>query len=86
MSTLVELPPGEYSRAAFEEFRPAENGFTIGNARAMMWVSQLAYETGKPQTIDSVGRQFGFTSVLPFVKRNADERAVFDTCGLVGER
>jgi triacylglycerol lipase len=86
MSTLVELPPDEYSRTAFDEFGAADASFTIGNARAMMWFSQLAYETGKPQTVQVVGRRFGFTSVLPFVRRNVDERATFDTCGIIGER
>jgi triacylglycerol lipase len=86
MSTLVELPPAEYSRAAFDQFHPEEVNFAIGNARAMIWFSQLAYETGKPQTIELVRNQFGFTSVLPFVKRNTDLRASFDTCGIIGER
>jgi hypothetical protein len=74
MSTLVELPSAECSRAAFDQFHPEEVNFAIGNARAMIWFSQLAYETGKPQTIELVRNQFGFTSVLPFVKRNTDFR------------
>jgi hypothetical protein len=87
MSTLVELPPEEYSRARpFAGFDPALADFTIGNALAMMWTSQLAYETGKPTTIQLVGSEFGFSSVSPFVMRNTDQRASFDTCGIIGDR
>ena len=50
MSTFVELTSSDYSATAFAAFDPAASGFTIGNARALMWLSQLAYETGKPAT------------------------------------
>jgi triacylglycerol lipase len=86
MSTLVELPPNEYDPAAFKDFDPEQTNFTINNARAMMWFSQLAYETGKPETIEFVGSKFGFTSVFPFVKSKVGPTAIFETCGIIGER
>jgi triacylglycerol lipase len=86
VSTFVELPPEQYSTTAFDNFDPAATQFIIGNARAMMWSSQLAYETGKPQTIDAVGRLWGFTSVSPFIRHKVDVTASFDTCGILGER
>jgi triacylglycerol lipase len=85
MSRLVELSPREYSPAAFAAFRP-DGGFTIDNARAMMWLSQLAYETGKPDTIQAVAPAWGFATAVPFVKRNVTIKATYDTCGIVGER
>lgn len=86
MSTFVELPPSQYSTTAFSNFNPAAADFAIGNALALMWVSQLAYEIGKPQTIDTVGRIWNFTSVFPFSKEKVDVIASFDTTGILGER
>jgi hypothetical protein len=86
MSTFVELPPDLYNKAAFSTFDSSATGFTIGNARAMMWLSQLAYETDKRPTIDHVGPSWGFSSVTPFVKHKVSITATFETCGLIGER
>src|SRR6185369_11557644 len=47
MSRLVEISPDEYSPTAFAKFDPA-GGFSLDNARAMMWMSQLAYEAYRP--------------------------------------
>ena len=43
MSFLVELPLATYVDHLFDDFTPDTN-FRIGTARAMMWMSQLAYE------------------------------------------
>jgi triacylglycerol lipase len=86
MSTFVELQPTEYSTTAFANFDPETTNFTLGNALALMWSSQLAYETGKPQTIDAVGKTWKFTSVFPFSKQKVDIVASFDTTGILGER
>lgn len=43
MSFLVEIPESAYLPDAFDAFTP-DAEFSLGNARAMMWVSQLAYE------------------------------------------
>jgi hypothetical protein len=85
VSIFVELPPARYCATAFAAFDPAA-GFSIGNARAMMWFSQLAYEIGKRATIDAVAPHWGFAKVAVFVKRKIAANAVCATCGLIGER
>jgi triacylglycerol lipase len=85
MSAFVELPPDQYSPVAFADFVPATD-FTIGNARALMWMSQLAYETTKPATIAQIGPIWGFSSVTPFFRNKISLTASFDTCGIIGER
>jgi triacylglycerol lipase len=88
MSRLVELSPEEYSPSAFAKFDPA-GGFSIDNARAMMWMSQLAYEAylpGPSATIQTVGDVWKFTSVAPFTKKQVGLKASYDTCGVIGER
>ena len=86
MSTFVELPPKQYITTAFDGFDPAIGVFNTVNARAMMWFSQLAYEPGKPQTIQTVGAKWGFNEVLPFEEHKIGIKASFDTCGIIGER
>jgi triacylglycerol lipase len=44
MSFLVELPQNSYPPHALDGFT-ATPQFNLGNAQAMMWLSQLAYET-----------------------------------------
>jgi triacylglycerol lipase len=87
VSTLVELSQELYSASAFAAFDPATN-FSIGNARALMWFSQLAYEadTTPNPTIAVVSRLWGFTSVTPFLKQRVAVTASFETTGLFGER
>ena len=87
MSTLVELPPEKYNPNAFDNFKPELTNFTIENARALMWFSQLAYETGRPETIRSVASaSWGFDSVSPFARRQVGIPTNFETCGIIGER
>jgi hypothetical protein len=86
MSTFVELDPDQYSPSAFAAFDPAATDFKIGNARAMMWMSQLAYKTGKPQTMATIGSLWGFTALTPFTRHKISIAASFDTCGIIGER
>src|SRR5262245_1658383 len=60
MSVLVELPPRFYeaNRNAFAAFNPVAP-FDIGTARAMAWMSQLAYETAHRDKIEAVCGLFG---------------------------
>ena len=85
MSKFVELSPAEYSRTAFDAFDPAATKCTIENARALMWLAQLAYETGKSQTIDEVSKLWGFSAVTSFGNHKVG-LASFDTRGIVAER
>jgi triacylglycerol lipase len=53
MSILVELPLELYNRKAFADFKPVAD-FDLGTARAMAWMSQLAYETAHPDKIATI--------------------------------
>ena len=54
MSTFVEIDPSEYDGAAFARFDAKADDFKIANARALMWLSQLAYEAHRKETIEEV--------------------------------
>jgi hypothetical protein len=43
MSFVTRLPERHYQPEAFGDFTPS-NQVDIGSARALMWLSQLAYE------------------------------------------
>jgi triacylglycerol lipase len=92
VSTLVELSPNLYSPSAFAAFDASATAFSIDNALAMMWFSQLAYEAdatdaGPNPTIGIVATGgWGFASVKPFVHHKLDLADSFETSGLIGER
>jgi hypothetical protein len=86
MTSFVEILPKEYDKDAFKDFNVSRSDFKIGNARALMWFSQLAYETHRKETIDAVSPNWDFTSVSPFSERKIDLKNSFETCGLIGER
>jgi triacylglycerol lipase len=86
MSKFVELPLDQYSPTAFGAFDTAADGFTIGNARALMWLSQLAYEANRQPTIGQVGALWFFDSIIPFIRHKIGLAESFETCGIVGER
>lgn len=87
MSVLVELPAENYSETAFANFSP-EADFNLGTARAMIWASQLAYETHRPDndTIKFVTKLWKFPKITPFNKRVDAFETSFDTCGIIAER
>jgi triacylglycerol lipase len=86
MTSFVEILPEEYDKDAFERFDASASDFKIDNARALMWFSQLAYETHRQDTIDAVSPKWNFTSVTPFSERKIGLKNSFETCGLIGER
>ena len=55
MSILVELPERLYQRDAFASFA-AVAPYSLGTARAMAWMSQLAYETAHRDKIETICR------------------------------
>jgi len=58
MSVLVSLKPETYRAEGLNGFEPIAK-FTLGNALAMMWLSQLAYEADDhPKTVDVVLPKF----------------------------
>jgi hypothetical protein len=58
MSFLVRLPEATYRDDAFAHFA-ADPDFTLGNAQAMMWLAQLAYETDDGDKIRRILARFG---------------------------
>ena len=58
MSILVELPEDQYSPIAFANFAPRA-GFDLNTARAMAWMSQLAYETRFLDKIERIAKGWG---------------------------
>jgi|SRR5580700_5226455 triacylglycerol lipase len=84
MTEFVWLPPADYSGTAFNNFNASKSEFDLDNARAMIWTSQLAYDTD--QTIDAVANRWGFSSATPFVGDNAGLGGAYDTRGFFGER
>src|SRR5262249_29605514 len=57
MSFLVSLPPDTYRADALNGFT-VTSGFTPGNAQAMMWLSQLAYEADDQGNVDKILKTF----------------------------
>jgi len=53
MSFLVELPEDQFNPEAFASGVPVA-GFDMNTARAMAWISQLAYETRLPDKIERI--------------------------------
>ena len=63
MSFLVELPLEAYADHLFDDFAP-DSGFRIGTARALMWMSQLAYEVrDAPHKVKPVLARWGLQPV-----------------------
>jgi Lipase (class 3) len=62
LSFLTKLPAELYNPDAFKQFS-GRREFEIGNARAMAWMSQLAYETDEPDKIAKILQSFGLALV-----------------------
>jgi triacylglycerol lipase len=60
MSFLVELPRESYPDNALEAFSVTSD-YRLENARAMMWLSQLAYETADRDKVDKILSAFRLT-------------------------
>jgi triacylglycerol lipase len=69
MSIFVELPRNAYPDNALAGFT-ATPGYKLDNARAMMWLSQLAYETADESKVDDILKAWQLTK-LGFVTNNA---------------
>jgi hypothetical protein len=55
MSMFTKLPSQFYDATAFDGFSP-DRDFHLGTAKAMAWLSQLAYETDEPRKIEDILR------------------------------
>jgi triacylglycerol lipase len=61
MSVFVELDEGSYPANALDKFSATEPQFSLDNARAMMWLSQLAYETAHEKKVGNILDTFKLT-------------------------
>jgi triacylglycerol lipase len=82
MSFVVELPLSEYNKDAFAQFDPAA-GFNRGNALAMAWMSQLAYETRLPDKIRSVGEVWRLAEIRIVQQPAKSTLPLSDTRGII---
>jgi len=62
MSVFVELPRNAYPANALDRFT-ATRDFKLDNARAMMWLSQLAYETAHQDKVDDILKALRLTKL-----------------------
>ena len=93
MSDFVQFPEDVYDRgvAAFAAFN-ATSDYSRGNALAMMWFAQLAYEVdtsganATAEKIDLIRRRWGFARpVIPIRARLTELGTTYDTTGVMGE-
>jgi hypothetical protein len=82
MSKFVEIPPEDYSRTAFDKFSPQRGAFDLDDARALMWMSQLAYESDAAATIKQIAPLWS----LERVKQLSGLGHAIDTRVIVAER
>jgi len=82
VSILVELPERLYHPDAFAAFE-AVAPYSLGTARAMAWLSQLAYETRHPDKIKSICDRWGLRHT--HIIANAATAGLVHTRGIVAE-
>ena len=83
MSFLVELPVAAYRADVFDHFTP-DADFHIGTARALMWMSQLAYEVrDAPDKVEPILRQWDFDLIDLLAHVNPGLVPIASTRGLV---
>jgi hypothetical protein len=86
MSAFVNIPKESYPRDAFDAFNPGLGDVDLGNARALMWFSQLAYETAAKPTLDHVKALWNLSKLTPLVDTQVSPSGSFDTRLIVAER
>lgn len=85
MSFLVELPPSEFNKEAFAQFDPAV-GFNQGDALAIAWFSQLAYETRLPDKIRAIGELWQLAEVRIVQQPTKSTLPLSDTRGIIANK
>jgi hypothetical protein len=85
MSFIVELPLSEYNKGAFAQFDPAAK-FTRGNALAMAWMSQLAYETRLPDKIRAIGEVWQLDEIHIVEQPAKSTLPLSDTRGMIASK
>jgi predicted lipase len=70
MSRFVELPQDAYPATALDDFAATAPDFKLDNAKAMMWLSQLAYETASESKVDNILAALKLTK-LGFIRNDS---------------
>ena len=81
MTEFVKFPLEKFECDAFQAFS-ATSDFRLGNARALMWVSQLVYQTADLPALDTVVNAWGFPSLEKFIQGDLSHL----TTGVFGAR
>jgi hypothetical protein len=79
---FVQIPPEKYDKKIFDRFSAQRGRFDVDDARAMMWMSQLSYETGAPDTIKEIAAAWNLKPRDPIRARGM----LIDTRVIIGER
>ena len=82
MSFFTELDADLYRRDAFDGF-DAKARFTLGNARAMMWLCQLSYETAHRSKIDTILSRWQLTKIDVLERGLTSSLRMSQTCGVI---
>jgi triacylglycerol lipase len=83
LSFLVELPLETYADHLFDGFAP-DADFRVGNARALMWMSQLAYEVRHAQhKVEPVLKRWGLRPVALVANTKASGLPLSSTRGII---
>ena len=85
MSFLVELPQNEFNPHAFTQFAPKAS-FNVGNALAMAWISQLAYETRLPEKICAIGKLWDLSNIRVLRQPVKSTLPLSDTRGVIATK
>jgi len=83
LSFLVELPLETYADHLFDDFAPDAN-FQVGTARALMWMSQLAYEVRDARhKIKPVLKRWGLEPIALVTNNVAPRLPLVSTRGII---
>ena len=86
MGMLSQIAADKYPRTAFSSFTP-EPGFTLGNAIAMAWMSQLAYEATDAHNpngiVAAIGQKFGLLQASAFAQTFSSKLPLMSVRGVI---
>ena len=86
MSFLVELPLEAYRADVFDAFKQGID-FDLGTARALMWMSQLAYEVrDAPHKVEPILRRWNLDPVDLLTHKNTSLVPLASTRGIMASR
>jgi triacylglycerol lipase len=85
MSILAALPDDQYIPTAFARFSAADRSI-LDVARAMMWLSQLAYESDDLEKIEKIGGRWSLAAINSFRQPAITVLPMSITRGLVAKK